>query len=926
LSFETSRRVVSARPQVEALESRRLLAGDFNAGYALPLQLDFNRSRTGLLDRDGSGSGFTWAQPNVNGTEYDTRKLDLKIGVGILRLYSVGTNWEGANTLKNALTGRFAASSKPWVISARVNGPLPQIDQAGEQGGIIFGPDQDNFVKLVVAATNDGVGLQFVDEQRFKSGYKHSLPQTITNIGSLANVQTLDLYMSGDPDTGIVRALYRVNSGAVIELSNKLTLTGDKRGAFFANSGFAGIMASHEAVGGIDFTFDQFGIKRGVLNGEVTTGIISIGSRKTFNDVRGGAGQIVGTSVKNSGNGPLKIESLSISGTDASQFSVAPVSGSLPITLGPGESLPLKITFSAATSTALGVKTATLSISGDGKTKNVRLRGLATAGTGGENEPSLQRILDLYEIPVNVGDANPADVYLGDPPATPNDEVTMQQLQKAGDGPVIIQPLAVFGVSSNPALRFGYYEPGSPSNTTELLSVPTSDAQTVNVVANGVGSFDPGTAGFGFYSVWPGFKNTDNTVRTIYTEDIFNTFDTNEMRHIRFYPLKNSDGSVVPNAFVMANEEFPGGYDAQDFVAIVYNVKNAMAGPEIGTESLDGYPASDRLVFSRFKAGDPNFPNTAFHDQAKVRVRNTGTSALNISSLVVTGNFQLLSPTGAQTVNPGKFIDVLIQFTGGATTGVRTGALTINSNDVDEPAKVITLVGFNQAKPEGNNEAPLATMINSVFGYQTVFTNAGQTITNGGKVEAVGEEILSPYWFRANTLLPITVKQLTAFHTQNNPAQFRWFNKGSTTMNNLFSSAGVDAQTIFPRQEGNLSALAAASFTPGSTAFGFRVDNEWSDPKKNVQEQPGGGYGHHVRFFPLRNTKGDLVPDTYMMVMDYQGINYDYNDNTYIITNIRPEVASAPLPSSVVMSAPKVAASAKVDEPANAAGELLDSI
>jgi hypothetical protein len=29
------------------------------------------------------------------------------------------------------------------------------------------------------------------------------------------------------------------------------------------------------------------------------------------------------------------------------------------------------------------------------------------------------------------------------------------------------------------------------------------------------------------------------------------------------------------------------------------------------------------------------------------------------------------------------------------------------------------------------------------------------------------------------------------------------------------------------------------------------------------------------------------------MVMDFQGINYDYNDNTFIISNIRPENASA---------------------------------
>jgi len=38
-----------------------MFAGDPLAGYPLPLVLDFNRSKQGLLDRDGSGTGFTWA-------------------------------------------------------------------------------------------------------------------------------------------------------------------------------------------------------------------------------------------------------------------------------------------------------------------------------------------------------------------------------------------------------------------------------------------------------------------------------------------------------------------------------------------------------------------------------------------------------------------------------------------------------------------------------------------------------------------------------------------------------------------------------------------------------------------------------------------------------------------------------------------------
>ena len=875
---------------------RALLAGDFNAGVALPYQLDFNRPKGGLLDRDGTGTGFTWALPNGAGTEFNTKQLDLKIGVGILRLYSQGTAWEANNTQVNALTTRFAASSRAWVVGARVNGPIPQIDQVGEEGGIIIGPDQDNWVKLVVTSAGNGnVGIKFQDEQRFKVGFRHQLSGTIHNIGKGSAVQTLDLWFSGDPDTGILRALYRVNSGPIVELSEQLLPR--KREVFFANSGFAGVFASHDKVGGIDFTLDQFGMKRGVLTGDTGggggAGNLTIGSKKLFNDVRGGGGQTVGTSVKNTGSGSIKILSLSVTGTDAGQFS-ATATKTLPITLAPGESLPLKITFSAPSGTALNIKTATLTINAEGKTKTVSLRGLATSGTGGTNEPSLQRLLDLYQIPVNVGDANPDDVYLGDPPGA-SDEVLRQRFVKAGSGPVIVQPLGVFGVSANPSLRFGWYGAGSQNDRTELFTVGSADSQTVNPVPDGTTSFDPGSADFGFYSVWPAFANTDGSVRTVFQEDTFNTtFDTHLTRHVRFYPLKNADGSVVANAYVMAHEEFNGGYDFQDIAAIVYNVKDATADAEIGTENLDGYPAPDRMVFNRFRSADPNFPTTAFHDTAKMRVRNTGTADLNISSIGITGPFSILSATGAQSVAPGKFTDVTVKFTGDSTTGVRTGALTINSNDSDEPAKVIGLAGFNQLKPEGTNEAPLAVMMNQIFGYTTSFQNAGQQLTNGGKVEAVGDEVLSPYWFRANNTLPVTVKQLTAFHTQQNTSTLSRYNKGSSTVTKLFASAGIDAQSIFPRKDGDLTQMAAANFTPGSGAFGFRVDgNEWSDDTKNMQEQPGGGFGHHLRFFPLKNSKGQFVGDTYLLVMDFAGINYDYNDNTYLITNIRPENAPA---------------------------------
>src|SRR5439155_9671504 len=109
-----------------------------------------------------------------------------------------------------------------------------------------------------------------------------------------------------------------------------------------------------------------------------------------------------------------------------------------------------------------------------------------------------QRILDLYQIPLNVGDSNPSDVYLDDPPTTPNDEIIASLLQKAGNGPVTIEPLASFGVGSStlPTTRFGYYTPGNRFDKTELFTIQGtgSATQTVNPTLNGKTSFDPASA------------------------------------------------------------------------------------------------------------------------------------------------------------------------------------------------------------------------------------------------------------------------------------------------------------------------------------------------------------------------------------------------------------------------------------------------
>lgn len=629
-----------------------------------------------------------------------------------------------------------------------------------------------------------------------------------------------------------------------------------------------------------------------------------------FNDVVGGvAGPARTLTLTNSGTTPLAIPSdgLRVSGTDATMFVFTnrPV---LPATVAPGASITITLAFQTPTGTPVGsIRTASLDIKSndaDQPAVSVALRGLVTAGTGGANEPSLQRILDAWGIPTVVGDADPSNNNLysdAQPLTAPNDEVAATRLVKAAAGPVTVQPLAVFGLASSPAVRFGWYDAGSPTAKNELFTVAAAEAQGVSPPVNGTTAFDPGAKSFGVYSVWPGFSN-----REIFSEDVLNTAElTPANQHkVRFYRMKDGAGNVVPDALIMAHDELVnatgGQYDYQDIVAILRNVRPAAVGPEIGTETLDGNPYPDRLALHRIQ----NLPaGSAAHDTATIRVRNTGSTPLNVTGVsIVSGPYQVVSAPGLPgAIAPGGAADVQVRFIA-ASGRVTPGTLRITSDDSDEATLDIALAGYWQVQPENQQEPTLAEIL-SVFDIRTVLENPGQALINGGKLEAVGDEVLSAYWQRAGTDRPVTVRQLAAFHTINEGHAVRWFPKGNTgSLNTVLTHSTADAQTLLPRNAAN-TGPAIGTFAPaGANPFGFKIQGEWSDPALNPRpaNQPT-DEGHHVRFFPLRDRTGAVVKDTWLVIMDFSGINYDYNDNVYLVSNIRPESPGVPFgPLAVV--------------------------
>src|SRR5439155_5409110 len=273
---------------------------------------------------------------------------------------------------------------------------------------------------------------------------------------------------------------------------------------------------------------------------------------------------------------------------------------------------------------------------------------------------------------------------------------------------------------------------------------------------------------------------------------------------------------------------------------------------------------------------------------------------LTIGSLVLsdTSSFQIdNAPTLPMDIASGGFVDVSVHFIA-HSGGQVLGTLTVNSNDPDEPAAQIQLDGWWQRINEGNPSAePQLQQVFDAFGFNTKATYVGQNLNQSGRVARVGDEILSPYWNRVDTTLPVTVRQLTAFHTQGNVTNTFWFLKGSSSTSFLFTADGDEGQSFLPHKNnasvGVVDATYAMNTFSPSNTFGFKIDGEWSDDTKNVQQQSGGNYGHHVRFYVVKDRAGNIIPNTYLMTMDYSGINYDYNDNTYLITNLKPPSAPA---------------------------------
>jgi len=637
--------------------------------------------------------------------------------------------------------------------------------------------------------------------------------------------------------------------------------------------------------------------------------------------------------ITNTGTLPLNLGSGAFSIVTESGYSAADVGAftitnrsSIPATLGAGQSTGVNIDFTASSTGLHGALLQIKTNDPSNPTQTVQLHGIGTPGQFGVNEPSLVQILRAYDIPTIVGDGpndangNASSQY----PETPDpssQEVSMPRLEKAGTGPVTITPLASFDASSAPVLRFGYYTPGDINDKTELFTIAQGDAQTVNPNALGATSFDPGNAPFGLYGIFPGVSTPNGQPDIHYSESSFNTLDPSHPQKFRFFPLENADGSVVPNAFVVAAEDFnsPQFNSFINFVGIIRNVKaapGASGAPVLGLQNLDGLPFTDRMIFNRIQITNPTLGDTV-DDTGMLQIDNSGQAPLVISALSLsdTADWQLVNPPQVPfTIPAGGSRNITIKFiaqsdpphsgnqtndtatTNGISTnaagGVTTATLTIASNDPNNPTRVVTLAGYWQYQTEHENEPSLQTIVNLLAGYNiTIASGVQPDLTQGSTPVYYGQEVASGLWQAADPTLPVSVQMLDSFHNQGNQSTTSWYPaSNSLSLQTLFQVNPDEGQTLLPHIKGTNN-LAQASFKP-SGSFGWDLDGEYSQDNLNTTDiTVYHRSGHAVRFYPLRDQSGGVIPNAWLMVMDYQNgpfDNYDYQDLAYVVTNMRP--------------------------------------
>jgi hypothetical protein len=257
--------LTNAKPESPAL--------DPSVGGLVPgspdLIFNFNKTYQGsLTDKDGQSIGFTSTQLNKNDgytstASYQKSLLDINPTASTLKVTSTAGINSNDNNLVNGLQTKFDGRAGKAVINAKLLGSLSYLNAGAEQAGVMFGYDQNNYVKLVARNLNGGVGVEFLFEN---NGVSNRIGE-IVPIANASTLQSLDLKLFTDPLAGTIRAGFEVVDAAgnstLVNMPSFISLKdkGSEFGHFFAAQSKAGLITSHKGGALFTATVDDFAVK-----------------------------------------------------------------------------------------------------------------------------------------------------------------------------------------------------------------------------------------------------------------------------------------------------------------------------------------------------------------------------------------------------------------------------------------------------------------------------------------------------------------------------------------------------------------------------------------------------------------------------------------------------------------------------------------
>ncbi len=279
-------------------------------------------------------------------------------------------------------------------------------------------------------------------------------------------------------------------------------------------------------------------------------------------------------------------------------------------------------------------------------------------------------------------------------------------------------------------------------------------------------------------------------------------------------------------------------------------------------------------------------------DTGTLTLKNTGSKSLSVALKIANSSlFRLPKGEKLLTLSAGQSYALSVQFAPGSklAKGVYRSELQLTSGSA---VTAFPLTGMFMQYPEGGREIYLKQLVNDGFGYKiNLGTNSQGGLSSSSRFSAkAGEEVRSSYWRIANTSQPLVVTQIAAFHSCcKSSMPLSIIPKGKTSALATMYHSPAYSQTIYPRSSSS-SAFTSLSLTY-TQPFEIRVSGYSSDPLKGIGN---GNLG--LRFWPMRTTTGVLVPNTYLLAMDYvqkgcgstSNANCDYNDNVYILNNVKP--------------------------------------